>query len=154
MSRRDQIMMSDAEVEAFLREERTLIVASHGAGGHPHLVAMWFALVDGKLAFWTYRTSQKVLNLRRDPRLSCLVEAGESYPELRGVSVEGTAEIVEDPGRVLGIGTAVAERFAGGPLDEDTRAGVRRSGAKRVGVIVHPTRTLSWDHRKLPTGVY
>lgn len=153
MNRREQIRMSDDEVEAFLREQQTLIVASRGVGGHPHLVPMWFALLDGKPAFWTYRTSQKVLNLRRDPRLSCLVEAGESYPELRGVSIEGTADVVEDPDEVLRIGAAVAERFAG-PLDEAGRAGLRHSGAKRVGVIVHPTKTVSWDHRKLPTGVH
>ncbi|WP_028920871.1 pyridoxamine 5'-phosphate oxidase family protein [Pseudonocardia acaciae] len=153
MNRRDQIRMSDEEIAAFLAEERTLIVASHGAGGHPHVVPMWFAMLDGKPAFWTYRTSQKVLNLRRDPRLSCLVEAGETYPELRGVSIEGTAEIVEDPDQTLHIGAAVAERFAG-PLDDTAREGLRRSGAKRVAILVHPTKTVTWDHRKLPTSTY
>ncbi|WP_028933651.1 PPOX class F420-dependent oxidoreductase [Pseudonocardia spinosispora] len=153
MSRRDQITMSAEEIETFLGEQQTVIVASLGAAGHPHLVPMWFALIDGRIAFWTYRGSQKVLNLRRDPRLSCLVEAGETYPELRGVSIEGTAELVEDPDEVLNIGVAVTERFAG-TLDEDGRNGLRPIGAKRVGVLLTPTRTASWDHRKLPTGVY
>lgn len=153
MNRRDQISMSTDEVEAFLRAERTVVVASHGLSGHPHLVPMWFALLDGRIAFWTYRGSQKVVNLRRDSRLSCLVEAGDSYAELRGVSIEGTADIVEDPDQVLAIGVAVAERFAG-PLDDAGRAGLRTVGAKRVGLIVSPTKVASWDHRKLPAGVY
>lgn len=153
MSRRDQITMSTEEIETFLGEQQTVIVASLGASGHPHLVPMWFALIDGRIAFWTYRGSQKVLNLRRDPRLSCLVEAGETYPELRGVSIEGTAELVEDREEVLNIGVAVTERFAG-PLDEAGRNGLRSIGAKRVGVLLTPTRTVSWDHRKLPAGVY
>ena len=67
-SRREQITMSDAEVSAFLDEQRMLNVATIGPTGHPHVVAMWFALVDGKPAFWTFSKSQKVVNLRRDPR--------------------------------------------------------------------------------------
>ena len=153
MSRRDQITMSTEEVEKFLGEQQTVIVASLGAAGHPHLVPMWFALWDGQIAFWTYRGSQKVVNLRRDPRMSCLVEAGDTYPELRGVSIEGTARLVEDPDEILDIGAAVTERFAGA-LGGADRNGLRVIGAKRVGVVLEPTRTLSWDHRKLPAGVY
>ena len=153
MNRRAEIAMSAAEIDAFLREERTVVVASNGVSGHPHVVPMWFALRDGRIEFWTYRKSQKVLNLRRDPRVSCLVEAGEEYGELCGVLVEGTAEIIDDPDEVLRIGAAVAEHSIG-PLDDAARAGLRHTGAKRVGVIVHPTRVTSWDHRKLGAAQY
>jgi PPOX class probable F420-dependent enzyme len=145
--------MLDNEVAGFLAERRTVMVASHGVGGFPHLVPMWFALHDGRIAFWTYRDSQKVHNLRRDPRCGCLAEAGESYPELRGVSIDGIAELIDDPDEVLSIGAAVVERFAG-PLDAAGRAGLRPMAAKRFGVLVTPVRTRSWDHRKLAAGVY
>lgn len=148
MNRRAEIGMSAEEIDAFLRAERTVIVASNGTGGHPHVVPMWFALRDGRIEFWTYRKSQKVLNLRRDPRVSCLVEAGEEYSQLRGVFLEGTAELVEDPDEVLRIGAAVAEHSIG-PLDDAARDGLRHTGAKRVGVRVHPAKVTSWDHRKL-----
>jgi PPOX class probable F420-dependent enzyme len=153
-NRRDQITMTPDEVAAFLDQEKTLVVASQGPSGFPHVVPMWFVVRDGKLVFWTYRGSQKVLNLRRDPRVSCLVEAGETYPELRGVSIEGTVELVEDPEAVLDIGVSVSERYAGTRLDDAGREGLRPVGAKRVGVLVTPERTVSWDHRKLPAGVY
>ena len=97
MSRRDQIKMTDAEIEAFLDAGRDLQVASINADGTPHLVTMWYVVRDGDVAFWTYGKSQKVVNLKRDPRLTVLVATGDVYEELRGVSIAGTAEIIEDP---------------------------------------------------------
>ena len=88
-SRRDQIVMTEAEIEAYLTEQRILNVATNGPTGHPHLVAMWFTLVDGKPAFWTFGRSQKIVNIRRDDKISGLVESGESYNELRGVEMTG-----------------------------------------------------------------
>src|SRR6266508_1813191 len=128
MSRRDQIKMSPEEIDAFVAERRTLMVASVAADGAPHLVPMWFALVDGEIVFWTYRSSQKIVNLRRDPRLTCLLEAGETYQELRGVSMQGTATITEDPSAVRRAGEAILARYAG-PLDDATRAGVSAHAA-------------------------
>ena len=142
--------MAPTEVEAFLAEARTLQVATINPDGTPHLVAMWYVLRDGKLAFWTYGRSQKVQNLRRDPRISCMVEDGSpgDYGSLRGISVKGTAEVVEDREVVLQLGQDIASRYFGG-LDEAARAGVAQTGAKRVAVIVTADRIISWDHRKL-----
>jgi PPOX class probable F420-dependent enzyme len=153
-SRRDKIKMSEAEVEAFLDSTRTLQVASINKDGTPHLVAMWFARMDdGNLAFWTYGKSQKVLNLRRDPRLTVMVESGDKYEELKGVTIYGRARIVDDRDEVLHFGEQVYERYWG-PIDNDAvRDGVRTMGAKRVVIVVQPEKTVSWDHTKL-AGVY
>ena len=141
--------MTDAEIEAFLEAGRDLQVASINADGTPHLVTMWYAVRDGDLAFWTYRKSQKIVNLRRDPRLTVLVATGDKYEELRGVSVSGRAELVEDRDEVIRYGEAVYERYWG-PLDNDAvREGVRTMGAKRVVVVVKPEKVVSWDHSKL-----
>ncbi len=88
-SRRDQIVMTEAEIEAYLTEQRILNVATNGPSGHPHLVAMWFTLLDGKPAFWTFARSQKIVNIRRDAKISGLVESGDSYNELKGVEMTG-----------------------------------------------------------------
>lgn len=96
--------MTDTEVHAFLDAPHKLQVATINTDGTPHLVTMYYVLVAGRVAFWTYRASQKAVNLRRDPRLTCLVEAGAGYHELRGVQLRGHAELVTEPGRVLGIG--------------------------------------------------
>ena len=80
---RERIRMTDGEVAEFLAGERTLQLASIGPDGAPHLVPMFFGLIDGRIAMWTYAKSQKAANLRRDPRLTCLVETGSQYGELR-----------------------------------------------------------------------
>jgi PPOX class probable F420-dependent enzyme len=146
--RRDAIKMSDDEISAFLEAGRDLQVASINADGTPHLVTMWYAMQDGEIAFWTYGKSQKIINLRRDPRLSVLVATGEVYEQLKGVSIQGQAEIVDDPDDVLRYGEAVYERYWG-PLNDTVREGVRAMGAKRVVIVVKPDKILSWDHSKL-----
>jgi PPOX class probable F420-dependent enzyme len=153
MSRREQIRMSEAEIQAFLDEQRTMAVATMGRDGFSHVVAMWYTLVDGKPAFWTYAKSQKALNLRCDPRVTCLVESGEAYGELRGVQIKGRATLIEDPADVLRLGKAIWERYSGGPLDDAMRQMVAAQARKRVGVIVEPVEVVTWDHRKLG-GVY
>jgi PPOX class probable F420-dependent enzyme len=149
MSRREQIRMSEAEVQDFLDEQRTMAVATIGRDGFPHVVAMWYILVEGKPAFWTYAKSQKALNLRRDPRLTCLVETGEAYGDLRGVQIKGRATLIDDPGDVLRLGEAIWERYAGGPLNEMLLQMVAAQARKRVAVHVEPVEITSWDHRKL-----
>jgi PPOX class probable F420-dependent enzyme len=149
MDRRRQIRMTEAEVAAFLDAQRTLVCATVGPGGRPHLAALWYLPAAGRLDCWTYAASQKARNLARDPRATLLTEAGTSYQELRGVSLECDAELVRDPGQVLDIGVALAARYGGATPTADLRATLARQAAKRVGIHFHPTRVSSWDHRKL-----
>ena len=153
MSRRDQIKMTDAEIAAFLEEQRTMSVATIGRDGRPHVVAMWYAMLDGAPCFWTFAKSQKVLNLRRDPRLTCMVEAGDVYSELRGVELVAHAEMTEDEDDVLRFGVAQWERYQGVKVTDAVLPAVKKMAAKRVVVRVVVARYVSWDHRKLG-GVY
>ena len=147
-SRRDLIRMTDDEVDEFLQGRHTLSVATMGADGGPHLVAMWYGFLDGALAFWTYGKSQKVVNLRRDPRITCMVEEGTSYDQLRGVELVGTGTVIDDRAAVLRLGESVHQRY-NGPLDDDVRQLLVRMGEKRVAVGIDVERVVSWDHRKL-----
>jgi len=149
MSRRDQILMTPDEIRGFLDAGRDLQVASINADGTPHLVTMWYLRDGDDVVFWTYGKSQKVVNLRRDPRVTVLVATGEKYEELKGVSIAGTATIVDDPDDVLAFGERVYEKHWGPIEHEMVREGVRTMGAKRVLVRVTPVRTTSWDHSKL-----
>src|SRR5436305_8183506 len=130
MSRRDLIRMNDEEVRAFLEEQRTLQVATIDHDGWPHVVAMWYVVVDGQIVFWTYAKSQKALNLRRDARLTCLVESGESYNELRGVQIKGEAIINDEHETVQQIGEMIWQRYTGVPLNDDGRKMVAAQAAK------------------------
>ncbi|MFJ5986805.1 pyridoxamine 5'-phosphate oxidase family protein [Lentzea sp. NPDC092896] len=147
---RDAIKMSAEEVEAFLGEQKTLIVATIGRNGLPHLAPMWFAWVDGALVFCTDRKSQKIVNLQRDPRCSVLAEAGKTYDQLRGVHMEGVTEFTE-----LGpvVDAVVARNFGEVGDDPDAREALRKAMSRRAAVIFRPTKTASWDHRKTMSGV-
>lgn len=152
-SGRDRVRMTEDEVAAFLGSQVKVQVATTGRDGVPHLTTLFYTLVDGDIAFWTYGRSQKIRNLERDPRIACLVEDGTDYFELRGVSVTGTAELVRDPDRIRAIGSAVATRMVGASSFEELgdlgRAEVERQAQKRVAVVVHADRVATWDHRKM-----
>jgi PPOX class probable F420-dependent enzyme len=147
--------MSDAEVATMLAGNRKVQLATINPDGYPHLVTMYYTLVDGKIAFWTYRTSQKALNLARDPRISCLVETGEAYFDLLGVQVQGTVETITDPDAVFKIGMAIGDVMGNARSDvaeADSQAindYVANAARKRHGYIVEPVRVISWDHSKL-----
>lgn len=147
-NQRSQITMTDAEVAAFVEQSRTATMATIGPNGMPHLVAMWFAVLDGQIWFETKTRSQKAVNLRRDDRITCLVEDGLTYDTLRGVSIEGRAVIVEDPDALFRVGVNVWERYTG-PYTEEAKPLVEFMIQKRIAVRVEVDRVRSWDHRKL-----
>jgi PPOX class probable F420-dependent enzyme len=149
VSRRDQIRMSDEEVLAFLDEERTVVCATNGREGRPHLMPLWYVVRDGRLWSWTYAKSQKVRNLERDPRATLQVEAGVEYDVLRGVMLETDATIHRETEDVAALGVEIFTRYTGGELGDDVRAMVLAQAPKRVAMeFVEHTR-VTWDHRKL-----
>jgi PPOX class probable F420-dependent enzyme len=145
---RTQIIMSAAEIEDFVTSSRGGTLATIGSAGQPHLTAMWYAVVDGEIWFETKAKSQKAVNLRRDPRITFLLEDGETYDTLRGASFEGTAEIVDDPDAVFRVGVSVWERYTG-PYTDDVKPAVDMMMNNRVAVRLVVERIRSWDHRKL-----
>ena len=140
--------MNDEEIRAFLEEQRTVQIATNDHDGWPHLVAMWYVLIDDQIVFWTYAKSQKAANLRRDARLTCLVETGERYEELRGVQIKGQAVIKADLQTVQRIGETIFERYTG-TLNDAVRQMVAAQATKRVIFFVESKEIVSWDHRKL-----
>jgi PPOX class probable F420-dependent enzyme len=148
MKQRDLVSMTPEEATAMLASSRKMQLATINLDGTPHLVTMFYALIDGRIAFWTYRKAQKARNLARDPRLTCLVEAGEDYFELRGVQVTGTARSVADQAGVLDIGRRIAIGMGDVP-DGSLEDYMAHTARKRTGYIIEPSRIISWDHRKL-----
>lgn len=146
--------MTDGEVRAFLAEQRTITCASLGVDGWPHLAPLWYVLREEHVWAWTYAASQKVRNLERDPRATLQAEAGESYDQLRGVSLRTTVVLHRDIEDVLAVGTEIFERHYGMLTAEATTI-VRKQAAKRIGLEFVPAGpAASWDHRKLAAGVY
>ena len=143
--------MNDAEIAAFLNERGlSMQLATLGANGYPHLSAMWYVFMDGRLYFNTYISSQKGLNLTRDPRVSCMVEAGKQYQELRGVVIQGKVVLVTEPAEWETVSKELIRRY---PMPTPTITpeimleNVRRT-TKRKLFRVEPEHTYSWDHGK------
>jgi len=147
-NQRAQITMSDDEVVAFVERSRTATMATVGPTGLPHLVAMWYAVIDGQIWFETKAASQKAVNLRRDPRLACMIEDGDTYDTLRGVSFDGRGVVVEDQDVLWQVGTNLWERYTG-PYTADAKPMVETMLRKRIAVRLEVDRVRSWDHRKL-----
>lgn len=141
--------MTDEEAWSYLEEGRRAQLCTNGADGWPHVVPLSY-FVDGRaLVFWTDGQSRKVRNIRRDDRVSCLVEAGDGIEEYRAVQIQGQAELVDEYGRSLTCGKTLFERYAGGALDDNVEAYVAMLAHQRTVVTVRPVRLISWDHRKM-----
>lgn len=147
-NQRDQVVMTQDEQVAFLHQQRSCTLGTFGPQGQIHLVGMWYAVQDDHIWFETKRKAQKTVNLRRDPRCSFLVEAGHTYDQLRGVAIEGTAEVIEDEAVVWDVCVNIFERYHG-PYSEEMRPFVEFMAHNRVVVRLDAHRVRSWDHRKL-----
>jgi hypothetical protein len=152
-SRRDQIRLSDEEVLALLDEERTVICATNGPRGWPHLMPLWYVVrrtgEDGapQLWAWTFAKSQKAVNIGRDARATLQVEAGERYDELRGVMLECDVVVHREVERVRELGLELYTRYA--EVDDDVRAMIDKQAPKRIAMQFVERKRATWDHRKL-----
>jgi PPOX class probable F420-dependent enzyme len=148
VNQRDLIKMTPDEVEAFLRERRPMTMCTINHDGSIHAVAMWYGFVDGAIAIETKAKAQKAVNLKRDPRLTCMFEDGDYYEELRGVELVGRAQIVDDPEKMWELGVNLFERYYGA-YTEELRPMVEAMLNKRIVAKLEVDRIVSWDHRKL-----
>jgi PPOX class probable F420-dependent enzyme len=148
VSQRETVTMTADEVTGLLSYARKLQLATLNPDGTAHLVTMFFGLAAGKIAFWTYRSSQKARNLARDPRVTILVEDGDDYFELRGAQISGVVTTIDDLDGVTRVGKLIAARMPDVPADA-LDAYVAHAAKKRTAYLVEPRRTASWDHRKL-----
>ena len=151
-SKRASIALTSEETAELLASPRNLLLCTIGPDGLPDPIPMWYVLDEaGAAVMTTYRKSQKVVNLRRDPRAVGVVEDGTGYLELRGVQITGHVEIEEDTGAVAAVMAEVTRRYQGFDPEgqADLHAALMAQAAKRVRLRLVPDKLVSWDHRKL-----
>ena len=152
-NKRASITMTEAETAAYLEEQTILNIATIGPSGHPHLVAMWYVVMDGKVTFWTFGKSQKILNLRRDAKITGLIESGDTYDQLKGLELVGSGRIIDDFDKVLSIGKAVGLKYNGeGAISDAAMPFLEAQARKRLGIQIDVERIVSWDHTKIGGG--
>ena len=147
MSRRREIRMTPEEQTAFLQQARKAALATLDQQGFPHIVAMGFVVLDGVMYMTSYAKAQKVLNARRNPKVSVMIETGTDYAEFRGVMIRGQCEVIEDPTFVRHILQAnrTPQTDTGNPAGQEALA----RATKRVVLKILPEKVVSWDHTKL-----
>lgn len=141
MNQRNSIKMTPEQANVYLASRHSCAFATNGHDGYPHVVAMWYTMKYGAIMMTSYARAQKVVNLKRDPRATVLVESGAKYKDLSGVMVRGRVELVEGP-------AALAEVLSLTGADPNNPAAVRRA-QKRVVMRFRPERWASWDHSKI-----
>jgi PPOX class probable F420-dependent enzyme len=146
---RSKIALTEEEIAAYLDEQKTLIMGTLNHDGWPHLVPMWFVMIDGLVHMHTYKTSQKTVNIERDARGSVLVEDGEEYNRLRGVFIRGRFEVIDDQELCFRIGMRNAKKYMGVTNEDEAAEFIRASVRKRIALVFHPEKTSSWFHAKM-----
>jgi PPOX class probable F420-dependent enzyme len=151
--RRDLVSMSEEEMWTFIETQKSIQVATINRDGSPHLIPLWFAVEDETIILETFTKSQKIKNLERDDRISVLFEAGESYPELKGVSIRAHAELIRDEDEVHRLHMAVLKRNTPEIPEDVLEKATRSMVAKKTAIRIRAEKVMSWDHSKLG-GVY
>ena len=151
-SLRDKIKMSEEELSSFLQKQISLQIGTINKDGSPHLTTMWYFYDGENFIFHTYTKSQKIINLKRDSRITLLTEAGSQYSDLQGIIVYGNAEIINGKDsleEVIRYMEMVGEKYV---KDEDGAQyieGMKLQAPIRSVVIVKPSKFISWDHTKI-----
>jgi hypothetical protein len=147
------IAMNAAEIDLYLAGQRTCRMATVGAGG-PHVSPVWFVWEGGALWIYSLTRSQRWADLKRDPRVAVVVDAGHHYHELHGVEIEGEAAVVgpvprtgdqdaatPDTPELAGPELLMARKYFGG--EQMTHDG------RHAWLRITPSKITSWDFRKL-----
>lgn len=137
------ISMSREEIDRYLLEQPTVRVATADDDGVPHVVPLWFVWHDGAIFLNSTLGNVTVENMLQSGRATGVVDGGERYDELRGVTIAGEVERLGDvaPDEVE---RAWSEKYLGGN-EPPYRRWRNRSWFRLV-----PRSVASWDFRKIP----
>jgi PPOX class probable F420-dependent enzyme len=132
--------LGDGRIQQFLATRGVVVLATIQADGSPLAMPVWFLHDAAALTMISETDTQKVRNLRREPRACVVAEAG-TPSDLRGVIVQGRAEFLhESPERQALVHAflrkyhpALERRWGGMVLPPD-----------RVMFRIVPTRVTSW----------
>lgn len=153
MNRQSQIQLTPEEQHAYLAEARTMTLCTVDKNGYPHAVAMAYMIKDGCIYMTSFKKAQKVVNVRRNPKVAVMIESGTAYDKLKGIMIRGDCEVIDEPEEVWNVMREI-RRFQGGELVAPNDAVIKERAKKRAIIKITPVKTSSWDHSKLPKDTY
>ena len=157
MSLPREIALSHEEIDDVMTDQWNLRIATMGPGTKINLTPMWFGWVQGKI--YISARGQKVVNLRRNPQCTVLVDKNEKFPELQGIMMDCRAVVLEsndeeegDPG-LEEARIHMGKKYNGGhgqPVADPPKPMAATAGGKnRRWLVLTPEKILTWDNYKL-----
>ena len=132
--------LDDTGIQKFLATKEVVVLATVQSDGAPLAMPMWFLHAPTSLTMISLADTQKVRNLRSDPRVSVVAEAVASGGEVRGVTIQGRVEFLADgPER-----RALIERFHAKYRGLERLWAGKAMPANRVMFTIVPSRVRSW----------
>jgi nitroimidazol reductase NimA-like FMN-containing flavoprotein (pyridoxamine 5'-phosphate oxidase superfamily) len=141
------INMTPEEIKIFLAEHKVCRMATVGKDGMPHVIPMWYAIIDGGIYIETTGTTKKVKNVESTKKTALIIDVGDSLYDYRGVMMQGKTEIVNDKGIFERFREAYAQRYFGS--NEHPGYKFLTGMPNRVLLKFIPEKFVSWDYRKM-----
>ena len=152
-----ELALSDDQLDELMLSSWNMRIATIGPKDRINLTPLWFGWAGGKI--YTFCRGQKVVNLRRNPVTTVLVDRNEHFPELQGAMFQGSSVVLEDveaenaDPHLEEIRLQMGAKYAGGH-GEASAAPPQRNAATARGrsgrwIVFTPTRLVTWDNFKL-----
>ena len=138
--------LSRQAMKIFLGEQRVCRLATVDRRGQPHVVPVWHILLDGDLYIETSPSSKKGLNLKTNPKMALVVDAGDTFDTYKGVMIQGRVEFVKDKKMLVRFREAMAQRYFG--TSEHPGYKYLVSGSDPLLMKVIPKKIITWDYRQ------
>jgi hypothetical protein len=156
-----KLALEAQQIDAIMANQWNLRIATVGPGTRINLTPMWFGwhpLGGGDGVVYIYGRGQKVVNLRRDPTCTLIVDRNERFPELQGIMIQGEGRILEDAAAEEGdphlasVREHMGVKYNGGhgeAVDDPPPFGASARGEHARWIRVTPENVVTWDNHKL-----
>jgi len=136
--------MSRQAMKVFLGQQKVCRLATVDRRGQPHVVPVWHILLDGDIYIETSPNSKKGQNLKVNPKIALVVDAGDAFDDYKGVMIQGTVQIVKDKRMLARFRDAMAQRYFGTSEHPGYKSLV--SGSDPLLLKIIPKRLVTWDY--------
>jgi nitroimidazol reductase NimA-like FMN-containing flavoprotein (pyridoxamine 5'-phosphate oxidase superfamily) len=154
-----ELALTTEQVDELMTTSWNMRVATVGPGTRINVTPLWFGWAGGRIYF--YCRGQKIVNLRRNPACTVLVDRNERFPELQGAMFQGDAVVLEDAAAEAAdphleeARWQMGTKYAGGHGEaapapgEKVRNEASARGSKWRWVVIEPTNIVTWDNFKI-----
>jgi PPOX class probable F420-dependent enzyme len=146
------VRLGREEAWSVLANAHTGIFTSLRRDGTPITLPIWFVVLDERIYVSGPAHAKRHARVRRDPRVSFLVESGKRWAELRAVHLTGRARIVTERELETRVAAALDAKYAAFRTARSAMPAATRAHYQVETVTIEITpdaHILSWDNARL-----